>query len=213
MADRGDLRDQLLRSAETLIAEKGLDGVSLRGINAAAGARNANAVHYHFGNRAGLITAVLHRHGGSVEERRHALLDTYEAEDRDDLRALAGVLVRPLASELEVDGGGGYLRALADLATGPRPIVDPYLIDGDWRDASIHRWRAAVGPLLDADAVSHHRRFLVFRFTVAELARRAGLQDRTDHRLFTSDLVDLVHGLLGAPVSEETKRLSRKRSR
>lgn len=213
MAERGDAREQLLSAAEHLFAAKGLEGVSLREITAASGARNANAVHYHFGDRAGLITAVLHRHGTSVETRRHALLDAYEAAARDDLRALAGALVRPLASELDVDGGAGYLRVLADLATGPRPIVDPYLVVGDPRDASIHRWRRLVRPLLEAEAVSHHRRFLVFRFTVAELARRAGWSGRSDHRLFTSDLVDLVHGLLAAPVSEETKRLSSQRAR
>lgn len=212
MAERGDVREQLLTAAETLIAAKGLDGVSLREINAAAGTRNASALHYHFGNRAGLITAVLAKHNSDVEARRHALLDAYEADGRDDLRALAAALVRPLASELDAPGGAGYLRALADLVTGPRPIIDPYAVDGDGDEASVHRWRGLVGPLLDAAAVGHHRRFLVFRFTVAELARRAGVAGRTDHRLFVSDLIDLVHGLLAAPVSTETTRVSRARN-
>jgi len=54
-----------------------------------------------------------------------------------------------------------------------------------------------------------HRRFDALRFTVSELARRARAS-RKDHRLFTSQLTDLVVALLTAPVSEETQRLLRR---
>ena len=48
---------------------------------------------------------------------------------------------------------------------------------------------------------------------MVELARRARSGPRADERLFTSDLVDLVAGVLAAPVSDETRRLAAARPR
>ncbi|MCU1499814.1 MAG: TetR family transcriptional regulator [Acidimicrobiales bacterium] len=195
-------RDQLLAAAEQLYAERGIDGVSLREIAATAGARNASALQYHFGDRSGLLRAVLAKHRPVVEARRHALLDAYDAAGEPDLRALAAALVRPLAAALADPGGPGYLQVLSDLANRPRPAVDPASIE-DPTD-SLFRWRATVEPLLSAEAVVLHRRFLAIRFTLAEVSRRTRDRRGRDDELFTSDLVDLVTGLLAAPVSPET---------
>ena len=73
------VRDRLVAAAETLFAGAGVDAVSLREINAAAGAGNASAIQYHFGDRAGLLRAVIAKHHPKVESRRHALLDQVEA--------------------------------------------------------------------------------------------------------------------------------------
>ena len=206
------LRDQLVAAAEGLFAERGIDGVSLREINAAAGSRNASALQYHFGDRSGLIAAVLAKHGPAVEARRHALLDQYEADVSADLRVLAGAYVRPLAAQLEdPDGGPGYLQVLADLVNRPVPAVSQASIE-DPTD-STYRWRALVAPLLTPEALRLHRRFATIQFTLTELARRGRSDRGTDHRLFTSDLVDLVCGLLSAPTSEETRRLAVDRRR
>lgn len=51
-------RERLLTVAERLLLESGYDNVSVRAINAAAGA-NAAAVHYHFGSRDRLVAALL----------------------------------------------------------------------------------------------------------------------------------------------------------
>ena len=47
-------RARLLDAAETLFAENGFDGTSLRSITSAAGA-NLAAVNYHFQSKEGLI--------------------------------------------------------------------------------------------------------------------------------------------------------------
>lgn len=199
--------DALIRSAERLFAERGSDQVSLREITAEAGATNASAVQYHFGDRRGLIRAVLAKHDADVERRRHALLDACEADGAAEVRALAHALVQPLADELANDDGGhGYLQLLADLWNRPDPLWDPAVLEDP--AFSVHRWRALVMPLLTPEAIRLHRRFDALRFTVSELARR-GRTGRKDHRLFTSQLVDLVTGLLLTPVSDETRRLLR----
>lgn len=205
-----DVRTRLLIAAESLIAERGLEGVSLREITAAAAAGNASAVQYHFGGRAGLLRSLAERHHPAVEARRHALLDQYDADGASQLRTLAGALVRPLAAELAEDGGPGYLQLLADLATRPRPAIAAASVE-DPADSTF-RWRAAVEPLLDPRAVRMHRRFTAIQFTLTELARRGRDGRTTDNQLFVSHLVDLVTAVLGAPVSTETDRLLHDRS-
>jgi AcrR family transcriptional regulator len=202
--------DRLIAAAEQLFALHGIDGISLREINRAAGARNGSALQYHFRDREGLLRAVMAKHHREVEARRHAMLDAYEAEGREDVRALAGALVRPLASKLaDEDGGAQYLQILADLINRPRPVINP--ADLDDPTSSIFRWRNLVGRLLEDDATRLHRRFVAIRFAAVELGRRARSAPHSDDRLFTSHLVDLVAGVLTTPLSDETRRLAAER--
>lgn len=53
-----DTRDKLILVAIRMFAEQGFAGVSMRTINSAAGTRNSSAVHYHFGNKMGIIQAI-----------------------------------------------------------------------------------------------------------------------------------------------------------
>lgn len=212
MHESGTTTERLISAAEELFASHGIEGVSLREINRVAGAKNASALQYHFRDREGLLRALMAKHRRDVEARRHAMLDAYEAEGRDDLRALAGALVRPLAAKLaDTDGGPEYLQILADLVNRPRAVIDP--ADLDDPESSIYRWRRLVGRLLEEDATRLHRRFAAIRFTAVEVARRARSGPHADDRLFTSDLIDLVTGVLSAPLSEETRRLDAERPR
>lgn len=205
-------KQRLVSAAEQLFAERGIDGVSLREINTAAGQKNSTALQYHFQNRLGLVLAVLGKHHGGVEQTRHRLLDEYEARRVDDLRSLAGALVRPSAAKLaDPDGGRHYLRIYAQVVNRPewpagqRDTPDPA--------DSINRWRALVGPLLSEVAVNRlHHRFTAWRVSATELARRAAGAPRRDDLLFTSHLVDLVAALLTAPVSAETAALLQART-
>ena len=201
-------RGRLIAAAEKLFAERGIDGVSLREINRASGARNAVAVQYHFESRAGVVRAIVAKHRPAVEAMRHELLEEYEAAGRHDLWTLSGCLVRPLAAKLaDPDGGPEYLRIHAELVNGttaPERLADPPADPAD----SIQRWRALVGPFLGEDAERLHRRFTAIRFSAAEIGRRAASGPRHDDRLFVSHLTDLVTALLVAPSSEETLRLA-----
>ncbi|SEG92577.1 regulatory protein, tetR family [Thermomonospora echinospora] len=207
-----DTRTRLLEAAERLYAERGIDAVSLREINQAAGARNAVAVQYHFKDRAGVLRAIMARHLPDVDARRHALLDAYEAAGEPDVRALAAALVRPPAAKLaDPDGGRHFLQIWAELVSRPqgppgRVPADPGEIGG-----SLHRWRALVEPLLAEDAARLHRRYTAILHAAIELARRARSGPHSDDRLFTSYLIDVVTAILAAPVSAETRRLAAER--
>lgn len=55
---KADIRERLLHVAIRLFAEKGIDAVSMRAINTAAGTKNKSAVHYHFGSKLGILEAI-----------------------------------------------------------------------------------------------------------------------------------------------------------
>jgi AcrR family transcriptional regulator len=203
-------RERLIAAAERLFAERGIDGVSLREINHASGAKNAIAVQYHFKDRSGMIMAIMAKHQPGVESARHTLLDRYEAGDDRDVRLLAAALVRPLAAKLADTGGGPeFLQIWAGLLNRPDPVIPPEMLEDP--ASSICRWRDLVEPLLEADAARLHRRFTANLYASIELARRARSGPHTDDRLFTSYLIDVVTAILGAPVSPETRRLADER--
>src|SRR3954454_18258780 len=66
-----DPRRHLVRVAERLFAEHGVDGVSIRAVNAAADL-GAASIHYHLGSKDKLIEAVIAERGASVSARGHA---------------------------------------------------------------------------------------------------------------------------------------------
>jgi AcrR family transcriptional regulator len=201
-----DTRAQLISAAEQLFATRGIDGVSLREINRMAGQSNTGAVQYHFGDRDGLVRAVIAKHRRDTEPRRHALLDLYEEAAAEDVRALAAALVAPAASKLaDPDGGREYLQISAEYYT--RPNRRERLPDLRPRD-SITRWHRLLDPLVpEEERAVLHTRFPAIRFAFVELARRAASEPREDDRLFTSHLTDLVAALLGASPAPQTKRL------
>jgi AcrR family transcriptional regulator len=216
-----DASASLIAAAEQLFADRGIDGVSLREINREARQRNTTSLQYHFGDREGLLRAILAKHGREVHARRNALLDQYEANGVDDVRALASAFVLPLVAKLhDPEGGRGYLRIAAELVNRttreitpdePSILSDP--LGRDPRD-SITRWSRLVAPLVDPIAVGPplHRRFAAMRFAHIELGRRASERPHQSDRLFTSHLVDLVISLLVTPVSDETRALLEQRS-
>jgi AcrR family transcriptional regulator len=205
-----DTRDALVAAAERLFAEAGIDGPSLREITRVASQRNTSALQYHFGDRDDLLRAVLERHERTIETNRQALLDQFElGGDHCDLRALVATLVIPHVAKLnDPDGGREFLQVAAEVVARPVRFAEllPVVIQG----RSMLRWSYAVEPLLPSHVVGPplHRRFAAIRFLHGELASRAREHHApSDHRLFTSHLVDLITGLLAAPVSADTARL------
>jgi AcrR family transcriptional regulator len=108
--------ERLLTAAERLIAEQGVDAVSVRAVNAAAGA-NVAAVHYHFGSKEALVDAVLERRMAELTRWRASRLDAIETDPRPTVRAVVEALVVPIADFGADPRGDGrtYVRFLAAL--------------------------------------------------------------------------------------------------
>lgn len=77
-------RRQLILAGMRRMADDGIDGVSLRSVNTAAGAKNSSAAHYHFGSKLGLIEAIVDTLTEDVmvarQPRMNALRERAESE-------------------------------------------------------------------------------------------------------------------------------------
>ena len=85
-------RSRMLDAALELYAANGISATSLREIRLAAGQRNAAALQYHFGDKRGLLIALLERELPALVQRREELL-----AEAVDLRSAAAVFVLPFA--------------------------------------------------------------------------------------------------------------------
>ena len=85
-------RAQLVDAAERLFAERGIAGVSLREVGAAAGQRNNSAAQYHFGDKDGLVAAIFERRMTPIDRRRRAML----ADSDASISFLVRSIVEPL---------------------------------------------------------------------------------------------------------------------
>ncbi|MFF7304071.1 TetR/AcrR family transcriptional regulator [Streptomyces albidoflavus] len=117
-------RQRLLAAAKQLFLEKGADQVSLRAVNAAAGL-NPGAVHYHFGSREGLVSALLEQELGPVWNSRWAAVSEGRATGVQEVRHLVEGLVEPFADLVATRDGRVlcHLLARAALPSGQLPNV------------------------------------------------------------------------------------------
>jgi AcrR family transcriptional regulator len=146
--ERGEpTREALIRAAEKLMAEQGIDGVDLKEVQLAAGSLNRSAVNYHFGTRDGLAEAVAARHRKEVNEARLRLLNRLEHSGKLNPRTLVDALLLPVAKELKTESGRNYIVIASEIITpfyrwpeflaGPRPHFD-----------GVRRWVDLVLPRL-----------------------------------------------------------------
>jgi AcrR family transcriptional regulator len=117
---RGAARRLILDTAEQLFAERGVDGVSLRTINAAAGV-SPGVLHYHFGSREVLVHELINRHMEKLMIERARLLQPLTQQQQPLVRDIVHSLVHPLAqlaflgNGKPAPAGARYVRFIARL--------------------------------------------------------------------------------------------------
>ena len=209
-------RDRLLRAAEQLMADRGVDNITFAEITQAAGQRNNSAVPYYFGDRLGLIRAVLERHTTPIAERRSRLLDALGPTS--NLRDAIVALVEPIVEQVQTcPGGDDYVRIVAHLAS--HPDLDPAEL-GAGSTPVTRRLNAA----LVASCPALPPRLFALRMDLLLVLLFHGLADdartladpavkaRTT-RLFIENLIDTIEAVLVAPPSPSTTKLTTPRRR
>lgn len=145
MSGGQDTRQTILLTALRLYAEHGVNGVSLRSISAQSGTRNSAAAHYHFGDRLGVIEAIIVH---IVDYLRPAFLRGFnqvEHAAEPSLRDIVKAIFSPyLALNLEPDWGRCALRFMAHLHTDNTPEISAILnrhfrLDMERIEALLHR--------------------------------------------------------------------------
>lgn len=102
-------KDLLIEVGERLFGQRGFDGISLREIASAAGQANSNAVQYHFGDKGGLIAAILEDRVLRIEQVRCAQLAMLDS-DPPDPRQLLKVMWLPLMAIKDAEGQHSFCR-------------------------------------------------------------------------------------------------------
>jgi len=213
-SNRETTRRQLILAAEKLFAESGIDGVSLRQINVAAGQKNSSAAHYHFGSKSALILSIYQHRMESVNRRRTAQLRQIKAEGREqDIRALVEVIVNPIVEEIDADDtGGSYIRFMAQ-AIG-HPQLDLVELWQQEHSGGLAETIALLHKALDETVprpLVGQRFGLAFEQIVHSLADREKLRHsaantfEVNAALFVNNLIDAVAGSMAAPVSAPTR--------
>lgn len=120
-------RDRLIDAGEALFALHGFNGVSLRQICSAAGARNNFAVQYHFGNLENFARAIVESRAATYEMQRGALLAEATRSTPLTPKVLIEILNRPIIDHLDAAGeplGARFMVALQNAPWGWRPLSE-----------------------------------------------------------------------------------------
>lgn len=109
---------RLIRAAEALFAERGIDAVSMREIATAAQCGDTNAVTYYFGSKDGLLAAIFAARAEQMDGQRGAMLDRLAGQGRlDDPMALLGILFLPQLALVDDRGRHPYAAFMLYFAT------------------------------------------------------------------------------------------------
>jgi len=207
-------RALIITIAEKHFAERGIDGASINDITRAAGQRNKNATHYHFGDKQGLLQALLDKHEPGIAARQSQLLAELDASGTVTPRNVVRAMVQPLAEKLfDVENGGrNYLRFSAQLAVG-HTLAALQIRESSLRIAvppRLHTLLSAITGKIPS-TIANQRGILAAVLVTQALAEWARMLDAGEPLSqlgsldsFVSNLVDSVTALYTLPPSEST---------
>ncbi|GAA5234571.1 TetR/AcrR family transcriptional regulator [Verticiella sediminum] len=109
--------ERILQAAERLFSERGVDGVSLREITAAAGVNSA-AAHYHFGSKDEVLKELFALRARPIAERRVELLGQlkYNRQGRPALEDVLRAFLWPGLEALNTPDGIAFSLLRARMA-------------------------------------------------------------------------------------------------
>lgn len=197
-------RARLIATAEKLFAERGIAAVSLAEINLAAGQRNKTAAHYHFGDKDGLLRAVLDKHLPGLMRQRDERFAALAAGGGWSARGVVRALLDPLAGKLaDPDGGSEFLRISAQLASSYAQALEGSHVDlfpvGLFEPVRKARdvFLAHLSPV-----VANQRVSLAISMLLHGLAEHSrGRRRRAETALFLQNLEDCLIAVCEAPAT------------
>lgn len=131
MPDKKDIKERLILAALQLFSEQGIHGVSMRNINVLSGTKNSGAAHYHFGNKIGLIKALLEFLSDAVQEIRDEHFQDVQSDilsGKADARSVLMAFYSPYIHLYEErEYGKQAIRFFARIATEATPEIQNVL--------------------------------------------------------------------------------------
>ena len=204
--------DKIKSAAQRLFSARGIDGVSVRDIVAAAGLRNGASLHYYFGSKERLLRELVIDGARRSDTARRRALEQLEAAGgpvsvADIVRVLIEVETgRHAESEVDPQIGYGHMRFVVALQINHRRILGEAL-DGV-QNTGYLRCLAHIRrllPELPLQTVNQRLIFMYIMLTTTLAAREAAFEaDPSGGRLWSAadaieNLVQSITGMLTAP--------------
>ena len=108
----GSTKERILGAAESLFAQRGFDGASLRQLTSAAGV-NLAAVNYHFGSKEKLVEQIFRRRLDALNDSRLKALSLVEGAQTTTLEDVLSAFIRPALDLSHDESGSLFMRVLA----------------------------------------------------------------------------------------------------
>jgi AcrR family transcriptional regulator len=200
-------RELILTAAERLFAEHGVVAVSNRQVGEAAGQGNTAAVGYHFGTKADLVRAIVHRRTEQIERIRERMLADVD-DERAGLRDWVACLVGPHAEHLAALGAPTwYARFSAQVMTDPG--LREIMVEESLGSPALQRIRdglarcvAGLPPEVREERAEMSRHVMLHVLAERERALAEGrATHRSSYPEAGSGIVDAVVGIWSAPVT------------
>ena len=208
-------KNALMRATEKLVAERGVENISIKEIVAEAGQKNESALQYHFQNLTGLLRAIHDERSEQVHQKRAELLaDVLKNSNPLKLRDICLLMVRPT---FELARSNVEFRRYVKAFGHELALSEPSPLKMAVRSGGGGESGAQMGELLKAalphlNEEAYHRRLeaavMLCSASMYHQARQKSAFRGRQSELFLHNLVDALCGLLGAEVSQETKNLS-----
>jgi AcrR family transcriptional regulator len=197
-------KEQILLVAERLIADRGVEGVSMRQIAIEVGSGNNSAVLYHFGSKDKLVQAIFEYRLPRLRERRAALIDERRPAD---LRGWLECQIRAVLEQTELEHSS-YISFVASISQhgGDAFTLLPKRFSRGQREFE-DRLRGCMAGI--EEPLRSHRLAQVMDLTVHAAANRERALARRrpvlPFELEVANLVDGMGGFLDAPVSPASR--------
>ncbi|MCU1395023.1 MAG: hypothetical protein JWM34_3451 [Ilumatobacteraceae bacterium] len=197
-AGRGaETRRRILSAAEELFSERGIDGVSLREITAAASA-NVAAANYHFGSKDAVLAELFEERAQAIVDRRLELLGQvhHEASGTPKVEDVLRAFLRPSLDTAASSGGEAFMRVRARLAFEPAEFRRGVLAKA-FDDSSRQFLDALHAALPDLATTDLYWRFhFILGAMTYTMAAPGRIESITDGALDTSDTDAVVEQLV-----------------
>ncbi|MEQ8347276.1 MAG: TetR family transcriptional regulator [Sneathiellaceae bacterium] len=203
-----DAREKIKDAAQALFAERGLDGVTVRQIVAAAGQKNMAALHYYFGTKEDLVRELIVDAARLMDGRRNDLLDAAEAVGGPAaLREVVAIIVDSIVATGGHARARTYMRFVAQIVATRRDLFDSAI--GQQWNTGYQRCLAHIrrlSPDLPLPVLNQRLLFLgIYLFNVLAAREGAAAHGPEPHPYWQSPLllqglVDSACGLVEAPV-------------
>jgi AcrR family transcriptional regulator len=180
--------ERILRSAERLFSERGIDGVSLREITTDSGVNSAS-LHYHFGSKIAVLERIFELRAAPIAQERERRLAQLKVnrQGRPKVEDVLHAFLRPALESQDTADGDSFRMLRARLAF-EREDVRRRVLDKAFNRSSQMALQALAKALPHLSAEELHWRFhFVLGSMVYTMAYPGRIESLSEQKVDTRD--------------------------